>query len=125
MTKAEIDFQLIPPGMHRQNATECAIAGLCMADPNFPLFLWDTLVQQANITLNLLRASPLNPKLSAYAQLHGNFDFNWMPLAPPGTRVVHIKPDKRKSWDPHGNTSWYTGPVMEHYRCYRILLGWF
>jgi hypothetical protein len=60
------------------------------------LFLWDNLVKQANITLNLLRASCLNPKLSAYAQLHGSFDFNRTPLAPPGTKVViHVKPDKR------------------------------
>jgi hypothetical protein len=42
-------------------------------------------------------------------------------LPPPGTKVViHIKPDKRKSWDPHGNTGWYTGPAMVHYRCYHI-----
>jgi len=129
MRQEEIDFQLVPPGMHRCNAAERVIrtwknhfiAGLCTTDPNFPLFLWDTLVTQANLTLNLLRASRLNPKLSSYAQLHGNFDFNRTPLAPPGTKVViHVKPDKRKSWDPHGNTGWYTGPAMEHYRCYNI-----
>jgi hypothetical protein len=129
LTKEEINFQLIPPGMHRRNAAERAIrtwknhfiAGLCTTDPNFPLFLWDKLVEQANITLNLLRASRLNPKLSAYAQLHGSFDFNRTPLAPPGTKVViHVKPDKRNSWDPHGNTGWYVGPAMEHYCCYHI-----
>jgi hypothetical protein len=69
--------------MHRWNAAESTICtwrnhfivGLCSTDPN-PLFLWDTLIHQANITLNLLCASRLNPKLSGYAQLHGNFDYN-------------------------------------------------
>jgi hypothetical protein len=125
----EVDFQLVPPGMHRRNAAERAIrtwknhfiAGLCTTDPHFPLYLWDTLIPQANMTLNLLRTSRINPNLSAYSQLNGNFDFNRTPLAPPGTKiVVHVKPDKRKSWDPHGNTGWYTGPAMEHYRCYRV-----
>ena len=70
MTQEDIDFQLVPPGMHRRNAAEQAIrtwknhfiTGLCTTDPNFPLFLWDTLVQQANITINLLRASLPTPK---------------------------------------------------------------
>jgi len=36
----------------------------------------DRLLEQAFLTLNLLRASKVNPKLSAYAYLFGNFDFN-------------------------------------------------
>jgi hypothetical protein len=36
--------------------------------------------------------------------------------------VAHNKPDKRNSWDPHGNTGWYTGPAMEHYRCYEVYI---
>jgi hypothetical protein len=128
---AAIDYQLSPPGIHQRNLAERAIqtwkdhfiTGLCTTDPNFPLYLWDKLIPQANITLNLLHRSRLNPKLSAYAQLHGNFDFNLTPLAPPGTKIVaHNKPDKRNSWDPHGNTGWYTGPTMEHYRCYEVYI---
>jgi hypothetical protein len=84
MEEQEVDFQLVPPGMHCRNAAERAIwtwknhfvAGHCTTDPNFPLYLWDTLVPQANMTLNLLRTSRLNPHLSAYGQLHGTFDFN-------------------------------------------------
>jgi hypothetical protein len=125
----QIDFQLVPPGIHRRNAAERAIrtwknhfiAGLCSTNPNFPIYLWDKLVEQATMTLNLLRQSRMNPQLSAYAQIFGSFDFNRTPLAPPGTKVVvHVKPDKRQSWAPHGNTGWYTGPAMEHYRCYQI-----
>ena len=107
--------------MCNPNMENHSVAGLCTTDSNFPLFLWDKLVHQAYITINLLQASHLNPKLSAYAQIHGSFTFNHTPLAPPGTKVViYIKPDKQKSWDPHGNTGWYIGPAMEYYRCYHI-----
>lgn len=125
----DMDFQLVPAHMHRRNAAKRAIrtfknhfiAGLCSTDKLFPMNLWDRLLPQALITLNLLRASRLNPRLSAYAQLHGSFDFNATPLAPPGTRVVvHEKPSVRASWAPHGQEGWYVGPAMEHYRCYIV-----
>eukprot|EP00978_Attheya_sp_CCMP212_P008992 scaffold21179_cov47-Attheya_sp.AAC.3 len=102
MSDEQIDFQLVPPHIHRRNAAERAIwtfknhfiAGLCSTDENFRLHLWDRLLSQAMISLNLLRGSRLNPKLSAYAQIHGAFDFNRTPLAPPGTKVlVHEKND--------------------------------
>ena len=127
----DIDFQLVPPRLHRRNAAERAIrtfknhfiAGLCSVDKNFPLHLWDKLLPQAEMTLNLLRGSRINPRLSAYAQLHGHFDFNRTPLAPPGIRVlVHIKPSERTSWSPHGEDGWYTGPALEAYRCYTVWL---
>ena len=40
------------------------------------------------MTLNLLRPVRYNPKLSAYAYLEGQHDYNKVPLAPPGTRVI-------------------------------------
>ena len=128
---AEIDYQLVPPRLHRRNAAERAIrtfknhfiAGLCSVDKNFPLHLWDKLLPQAELTLNLLRGSRLNPKLSAHAQMHGHFDCNRTPLAPPGIRVlVHIKPSERTTWSPHGSDGWYTGPALESYRCYTVWL---
>ena len=89
--------------------------------PNFPLSNWCRLLPQAKLTLNLLRPSRLNPKLSAYAQLEGAFDFTRPPLAPPGTRViVHEKPTQRCTWAPHGVDVWYIGPAMDHYQCYRV-----
>ena len=87
----EINFQLAPPGIHQRNAAKRAtrtaknhlIAAFCSIDPNFPMHLWDRLLPQANITLNLLQGSRFNPKLSAYAQINGVFDFNQTLLAPP------------------------------------------
>ena len=97
----KVSFQLAPPYIHRRNAAECAIrtfkdhllAGLASLDPNFPMHLWDRLLLQATITLNLLRPSRLNPKLSAYAYLNGDFNYMATPLAPPGIKVeIHQKP---------------------------------
>jgi hypothetical protein len=104
LTKQGIDYQLAPPHIHRRNNAERVIqtfknyfiAGLCSVDPKFPLKLWDKLLPQATITLNLLRKLWINPRMSAYAQLNGHFYFNRTTMAPPGTRVIaHEKPDQR------------------------------
>jgi hypothetical protein len=129
MVDQGIDFQLVPPGSHRRNAAERAIrtfknhfiAGLASVDKHFPLHLWDRLVPQAEATLNMLRGSRVNPKLSAYCQLNGHFDFNRTPMAPPGIRVLaHVKPALRTTWSPHAEDGWYIGPAMDSYRCYNI-----
>jgi hypothetical protein len=97
------------------------VAILCATNKQFPLHLWDRLIPQAVLTLNLLRQSRINPKLSAHAQLQGPFDYNATPLAPPGTKlIIHEKPDQRGSWSPHGLNGWYIGPAMEHYRAHRV-----
>ena len=122
-------FQLVPPGIHQRNAAKRAIwtfknhfiAGLCSVDKDFPIHLWDCLLPQALLSLNLLRGSRLNPKLSTWAQLHRNFDFNQTPIAPPGICViVHKKPDKHTSWSPHGVDGWYVGPALDSYSCYNV-----
>ena len=107
----DAEFQLVPPHQHRRNAAERAIrtyknhllAGLATCDPDFPVEEWDRLLFQCELTLNLLRTSRVNPHLSAWAYIHGVFDFNKTPLAPPGTKVVfHSKPSKRASWAYYG-----------------------
>jgi hypothetical protein len=121
-------FQLVPPHLHRTNNAERAIAtfkdhlisGLAATDPSFPLPLWDRLIPQAVLTLNLLRPARFNPRLSAWAALNGTFDFNATPLAPPGTKVlIYDPPETRKTWAPHCTEGWYIGPSLNHYRCYR------
>ena len=124
-----VRLQLVPPYDHRTNPAEKAIdvwkchfiAGLSSLPPDFPMHLWCRLIDHATITLNLLRPSKINPRLSAYAQLNGAFDFNSTPLAPPGCKtVVHITNDQRSTWDPKGIQAWYLGPAMQHYRCHRV-----
>jgi hypothetical protein len=120
----QVTFQLVPPHMHRRNAAKRAIgtwkshfvAGLYSTNTNFPMHLWDLLLRQATITLNLLRPSRRNPQISAYQMIEGNYDFNSTPMAPPGTKIIlHEKPNKQKTWDPHGTNGWYLGPALEHY----------
>jgi hypothetical protein len=107
------------------------IASLCSTDPLYPLNLWDKLIPQSNITLNLLHCLHINPQLLAYAQVFGAFDFNKTPLAPPRTCVlVHEKPDIWQSWDPQVLDTWYLGPAMHHIwntksKCVADTLAWF
>ncbi len=100
-------MELVPPGCHRRNAAEVAIRNfkahflsvLAGAAEDFPPSLWDRLLPQTEITLNLLRQSNATPTVSAYAHLCGPFDYNKMPLAPMGCAVqVHEKTDKRGTW---------------------------
>jgi hypothetical protein len=94
---------------------------LCGTDKLFPLHLWCRLLPQATATLNLLRTSRLNSRLSAQEHLNGTFDFNRTPLAPLGTKVVlHETPQQRRTWAPHGVEGWYVGYAPEHYRCYTV-----
>jgi hypothetical protein len=112
-----LEYQLVPPHIHRRNAAERAknhfIAGLCSADNDFPIRLWDRLLPQAEITLNLLRASRKNPSISAYEAIHGQFDYNKTPLAPPGCKVIIHKNlvnadhgTHMESWDGTWDQQW-------------------
>jgi hypothetical protein len=65
--------QLVPPDMHRPNRAERAIctfkdnflAIFAGVDSVFPPYLWNLLLQQAELTLNLLRHTTLNPRICA------------------------------------------------------------
>ena len=98
--KNNIQYQLSLPHVHRRNSAERAIrtfknhllADLAGEDPNFPVSECDRLLPQIQIILNLLSNSRVNPALSSYAYLFGNYDFNKAPLAPVGTKVIsHLK----------------------------------
>jgi hypothetical protein len=126
-----IPFQLVPPYSHRRNAAERAIrsfkdhliAGLCSNDKSFPMRLWDILLPQAVITLNMLRTSRINPKFSASTHIYGQYDLKRAPMAPPGTRIIaHETPNRRRTWAPHGQYGWYIGPALEHYQCYTVYI---
>ena len=123
------NLQLVPPDTHRRNLAERAIqtfkshfiAILAGVDPSFPMSLWDRLVPQAVMTLNLLRQSNKTPSISAYQHVNGNFDYNKTPLAPLGCAVeMHESTNRRKTWDPHSLSGWYLGTTTEHYRCHKI-----
>ena len=72
-------IQFVEPHIHRVNAAECAIqtfknqfiAGLCTVKKSFPMQVWNELLPQAELTINLLRTSQLDTNISAYAMLEG------------------------------------------------------
>jgi len=119
-----VNFQLVPLHLHCWNAAEQAIqtfknhfiARLCSVDKDFPISLWDRLLPQAELTLNLLWGSHLDPTLSSWAELHGLFDFNRTPIALPGICIlIHEKPAVHDTWVPHAMDGWYLGPALHAY----------
>jgi hypothetical protein len=92
----KINIQLVPPHNHRANASERAIttfkehfiAALATVDQLCPLQLWDEFLPQVELTLNMLRFSCHNPKISANQEVYGAFNFNKTPLAPLGTKAL-------------------------------------
>jgi hypothetical protein len=94
------------------------IVALAKTDSNFPLQLWDKITPQVQDTLNLMRASRVDPKKSAYEILNGPYDWNRYPLAPLGCKaVIYEDGDTRGSWASRGVDGWYLGPSKDHYRC--------
>jgi hypothetical protein len=124
-------YQLVPPHFHRRNTVEHEIrtfkehfvAGLSSLDPDFPMHLWDRLLPQTEITLNLLRTSRLHPQLSAAAHFHGLIDYNKTAFAPPGCRIsAHEKPSQRQTRAPHGQPGYSLDPAMYHYICQNVYI---
>jgi hypothetical protein len=77
---------------------------------------------QAELTVNLLRSSKLDPTKSALEFLNGPFNYGATPMGPPGSRIIaHAKGATRRSWDFRGIEGFYIGPAMHHYRCYTLL----
>lgn len=123
LTKNNQQYELVPPNIHQRNAAEKVIrtfknhflSGLASCDPTFPIQEWDRLLHQCEVTLNFLRKSCTNPKLSAWATINGVHNFIKHPMAPPGTKIlVHMKPNKTASWAFHGQEGWYVGPRGHH-----------
>jgi hypothetical protein len=96
----KLDMELVPPGCHRCNEAKVAIRNfkahflsmLAGVADNFPPNLWDWLLPQTKITINLIQQSDATPNILVYAHLSGPFDYNKMPLTPMGCEAqVHEK----------------------------------
>ena len=125
MADKNVDNKLTLEGIHRQNWAEISIqtfknhfiSGLCSTHPDFPLNLWDRLLQQAKPTLKLLRPSYINPQLSAHAQINGSFNFDKTPLYPTGIKVLtQERAEGREYFSVHYARGYYVGPCLDHYR---------
>ena len=75
-------FQLVPPNIHLRNAAKWEIrtfkdhflAILVGAAQDFPPYLWDFILKQMELTLNILHQATLNPRLSAWDYFNGAFN---------------------------------------------------
>jgi hypothetical protein len=55
------------------------------------MHLWDRILPQAVIKLNMLRTSRINPKFSAATHIFGQYDFNRAPITPREQELSHMK----------------------------------
>jgi hypothetical protein len=90
------------------------ISALATTDSNFLLQLWDRLTPQVEATLNMMQPSCIDSTMSTYKAVHGPYNWNCFPLAPPGCKEA---PKSRDSWASHGTDAWYIGPSLDHYQC--------
>ena len=88
MEEQGVIFQLTPAGLRRRNNAKQAIqtfnnhfiVGLSSSPPHFPLNLWEKLLPQALLTLNLIISAQVNPQLSSYAHVHSACDMDFVDL---------------------------------------------
>ena len=121
----KINMELVPPECHRRNAAEVAIHNfkahflsvLAGVADNFSPSLWDRLLPQTEIMINLIQQSNATPNVSVYAHLSGPFEYNKMPLALMGCEAqVHEKTNTCGTWAYHSVDGWYLFTSPEHYR---------
>ena len=97
-----MQYQLVPPSIHRQNSAERAMITykeyfLSVAstfDPTMPIWLWCQFCESIDLQLNLLRASRLHPQLSGQCHFNGEFTYNKTPMVPLETKAIIFIPTK-------------------------------
>ena len=123
--KWKINYHLLHPNSYRSNAAERAIftfkahfisilAGIV---PDFPWNLWDLLLPQTEVTLNLIKQATIDPSRSAWAYFHVPFNCGVAPLEPLGCNIIyHKKMGTRNSSEFCGTAGWNLGVALQHYQ---------
>ena len=115
-----MQLELVQPGKHLINAEEVVIRDfkahflsvLAGTAQFFLPLLWDRLLTQTKITINLFFQSNETPNVSAYAHLRVPFDYNKTPLAPIETKfIIYRKQRQCGFWEPHRSKRFYIGPA--------------
>ena len=128
--KWNANYQLVPPSTHQSNATERAIRTfkahflsiLAGVAPYFPRNLWDLLLPQTEVTLNLIRQANLDPDISTRSYFHRPFNFDATLIRPLGCDIIaHKKTGTISSWDFRGASVWNIDVSLQHYRCHKIV----
>ena len=126
----QTDLQYAAPGRHCKPAERavqtyksCFKSMIASLPKEFPIAYWCRLLEQCDLSVNIVRPHRMNPKLSAWAACEGEFFFDHTPIAPPGSSMLmHVKPNERASWAPNAKKAWYVGPCLKHYRSFRGVL---
>ena len=63
---------------------------------------WYKILEQCDITLNMMRPCTTNLNLSSFEAMEGIYSFDATPMAPVGTEIlIHVKPICRQLWVHH------------------------
>ena len=69
----------------------------------------------------LLSVSNDNPKISSYAHVYGQYDYNAKPFVPIGMDyIAHDKPNRRNNFAANFRKGYVLGTSFEHYRAWKI-----
>ena len=123
--KEKIKIQPVEPYNHHVNATKPAVktakyhivTGLGTVNVNCPLQLWCKFLPQTQDLINMMRTLRRNPKISAFEELNGTFDYTKTPISILGSRTLAYNTyEARATWKRHGKNGFYVGPCYFHYR---------
>ena len=102
-----------------QGAFLSILAGV---DRDFPISLWDMILPQTKLTLNLLRQATLLTYMSAWEYYNSPINYDATLFIPIGCKVsIHNKPVPRKNWDFRASDEFGIGSDHHHYRCHKVL----
>ena len=83
---------------------------------------WYKILEQCDITLNMMRPCTTNLNLSSFEAMEGIYSFYATPMAPVGTEIlIHVKPIHRQLWVHHAMQGWYFAPTLKHYCVIKIV----
>ena len=84
--------------------------------------MWDNMLIQTELTLNLLRQATLNPRISTWEYFNNPFDYTATPLGTVGCIIIiHNKSNKQRSWYQRGHEGFNVGLGLKHYRCFQAI----
>ena len=133
LTNNNIQYQTVAPGAggHRANRAERSIqtgvnhflSTIATTDADFPIRAWCYTIEQMEMTLNMIRPTNINPKISAFTILYGEWSYDAHPILPVGWRsLVFEDPADRRKYSYHGVEGYVVGVSKQGYRKVTFLI---
>ena len=124
------DIQYTAPGRHCAPAERsvltlksCFKSTIASLPPGFLFAYWCRLLEQVNLSVNIVRPFWQNLKLSAWAEIEGEYHFDATPIAPPGSAMLmQVKPVDRTTYGLNAKKAWYLGLCLNHFQSFRGIL---